>query len=68
LLASPTLAIAGVVLYAMGNGMRSILRGTLPVVLFGPPIYPVVVGRLALLALVAQAMTRGLAPRDRQPE
>jgi len=57
LLVRPAWAIVGVILYGCGNGMRSILRGTLPLVLFDPATYPVVLGRLALPALVAQAIT-----------
>lgn len=50
-------AAAGVVLYSLGNGMRAILRGTLPLELFDPIIYPEVMGRLARPALIAQAIT-----------
>jgi len=51
------LPAAGIVCYGLGNGMRSILRGTLPLELFGPATYPVVMGQLALPTLVAQALT-----------
>jgi len=54
---APALAVAGVVFYSLGNGMRSILRGTLPLELFGPKAYPVVLGRLARPALLAQSLT-----------
>ncbi|NTU78646.1 MAG: MFS transporter [Chloroflexales bacterium] len=57
LLLGPAFALVGVVLYALGNGMRAIIRGTLPLVLFGPARYPVVLGRLALPTLLAQAVT-----------
>jgi hypothetical protein len=50
-------AATGVVLYSLGNGMRAILRGTLPLELFGAASYPVVLGRLARPALIAQAVT-----------
>lgn len=50
-------AFAGVVLYSLGNGIRSVLRGTLPLELFGPTSYPVVMGKLARPALIAQAIT-----------
>ncbi|MEE7501971.1 MFS transporter [Methylobacterium mesophilicum] len=44
------------VLYAGGNGIYSIARGTVPLALFGPVRYPLVVGRLARPALAAQAL------------
>jgi len=44
------------VLYGGGNGIYSIARGTVPLALFGPVRYPLVVGRLARPGLVAQAL------------
>lgn len=44
------------VLYGGGNGVYSIARGTVPLALFGPARYPLVVGRLARPGLVAQAL------------
>ena len=44
------------VVYAAGNGVFSIARGTLPLILFGPSRYAVLMGRLALPSLVAQAL------------
>jgi MFS family permease len=44
------------VLYAGGNGIYSIAGGTVPLALFGPLRYPLVVGRLARPALAAQAL------------
>ncbi len=52
-----SLATAGVVFYSLGNGIRSILRGTLPLELFGPDSFAIVLGRLARPALIAQALT-----------
>jgi len=57
LLAGPWALLAGVVCYALGNGMRAIVRGTLPLALFDQRDYPVILGRLALPTLVAQALT-----------
>lgn len=48
------------VLYGAGNGIYSISRGTVPLVLFGPARYPVLVGRLARPGLVAQAAAPAL--------
>jgi predicted MFS family arabinose efflux permease len=45
----------GLVLYGSGSGIRSIVRGTLPLVLFGREGYATVIGRLAFPSLVAQA-------------
>ncbi|RXF71544.1 MFS transporter [Hansschlegelia zhihuaiae] len=49
-------AAVAVVLYAAGNGVWSIARGTVPLALFGPERYPVVMGRLAAPNLVVQAL------------
>lgn len=48
----PALAV---ILYGAGNGIFSIARGALPLTLFGSERYPVLMGRLALPALLAQA-------------
>lgn len=48
----PALAV---ILYGAGNGVFSIARGALPLVLFGPERYPALMGRLARPALLAQA-------------
>lgn len=50
-------ASIGVVIFGLGNGMRSILRGTLPLEIFGQKIYALMIGKLAILPLVAQAVT-----------
>lgn len=50
-------AYIGVVIFGLGNGMRSILRGTLPLEIFGQKIYALMIGKLAILPLVAQAVT-----------
>ena len=44
------------VLYGCGNGIYSIARGTVPLALFGPVRYPLLVGRLARPGLIAQAL------------
>jgi hypothetical protein len=54
---SPALAALGIVLYGAGSGIRSIVRGTLPLALFGPRIYPIMLGRIARPTLIAQALT-----------
>lgn len=46
---------AGLVLYGSGSGIRSIVRGTLPLALFGREGYAVLMGWLAMPSLVAQA-------------
>lgn len=52
----PIYAIA-VVLYGAGNGIASVARGTLPLALFGPSRYPVLMGRLALPILMSMALS-----------
>ncbi|GJD95962.1 MFS transporter [Methylobacterium iners] len=51
----PSIALA-LVLYGAGNGIYSIARGTVPLVLFGPERYGPLIGRLAAPGLVAQAL------------
>ncbi|MEI4488387.1 MFS transporter [Frigidibacter sp. MR17.14] len=46
---------AALVLYGGGNGLVSIARGALPMAWFGPERYPLLMGRLARPALLAQA-------------
>jgi hypothetical protein len=50
------LALA-IVLYGAGNGIGSVARGTLPIALFGPDRYPVLMGRIALPLLLAMAVS-----------
>ncbi len=52
---APGVAAAGIVLYGAGSGIRSIARGTVPLALFGRDGYAVLMGRLAMPTLVAQA-------------
>jgi hypothetical protein len=51
----PIVAVA-ILLYGGGYGIMWIARGTLPLALFGPQRYPRLMGRLAMPALVAQAL------------
>lgn len=46
---------AALLLYGAGIGLESIARGTLPLALFGPERYPVIMGRIAMPSLIAQA-------------
>jgi hypothetical protein len=55
-LASPSFYAAAIVLYASGNGIGSIAKGTLPLALFGAERYPALVGRLALPIMFAMAL------------
>jgi hypothetical protein len=50
------LAAAAIIGYAAGNGILSISRGAVPLALFGADGYPVMMGRLAMPALIAQAL------------
>ena len=43
-------------MYGAGYGISWIARGTLPLALFGPERYPVLMGRLAFPSLVVQAL------------
>jgi hypothetical protein len=55
LLTSRDAVLPGLVLYGSGIGLRSIVRGTLPLALFGPVGYPSLIGRLAFPMLLGQA-------------
>jgi MFS family permease len=52
---APGVVGAGIVLYGAGSGIRSIARGTVPLALFGRDGYAVLMGKLAMPTLVAQA-------------
>jgi MFS family permease len=52
---SPWIFALAVILYAAGNGIGSIAKGTLPLALFGPTRYPVLMGRLGLPIMIAMA-------------
>jgi predicted MFS family arabinose efflux permease len=51
---------AALVLYGLGNGIYSIARGTLPLALFGRDGYATLMGRLAMPALLASALSPSL--------
>lgn len=50
------LAAVAIVVYAMGAGVSYIVRGTLPLAMFGSDGYATIMGRLALPSLIAQAL------------
>jgi hypothetical protein len=53
-LEAPIIPVA-LALYGAGIGLESIARGTLPLAIFGPERYPVIMGRIAMPSLIAQA-------------
>jgi predicted MFS family arabinose efflux permease len=55
LLLAPGWAAAGIVLFGIGSGLRSIVRGTVPLVLFGREGYAILMGRLSVPTLLATA-------------
>ncbi len=55
LFAAPGAAGAAIVLYGSGAGLRSIVRGTVPLALFGPQGYAALMGRIAMPSLIGQA-------------
>jgi hypothetical protein len=55
LAAEPGAIAVGLILYGAGSGVRSIAQGTVPLALFGREGYAVLMGRLALPKLIAQA-------------
>jgi predicted MFS family arabinose efflux permease len=56
---SPLIALA-LICYGCGNGIWSIGRGSVPLALFGPARYPVLMGRLARPSFLAQAIAPSL--------
>ncbi|TKB19775.1 MAG: MFS transporter [Mesorhizobium sp.] len=55
LLASQTLIALALILYGAGNGIQTIARGALPLVLFDPQQYAALMGKLATPSLIVQA-------------
>lgn len=55
LVGAPGVVAAGIVMYGMGSGVRSIARDTVPLALFGKEGYAVLMGRIAMPTLIAQA-------------
>ncbi len=55
LLIAPGWAVAAIILYGIGSGLRSIVRGTVPLVLFGKEGYAILMGRLSVPTLLATA-------------
>lgn len=55
LLIAPGWAAAAIILYGIGSGLRSIVRGTVPLVLFGKEGYAILMGRLSVPTLLATA-------------
>jgi predicted MFS family arabinose efflux permease len=50
-------AAIAIVVYAMGAGVSYIVRGTLPLVMFGSDGYATLMGKLVVPSLIAQALT-----------
>lgn len=51
----PVIIGVALVTYGLGNGVRTIVKGTLPLVLFGAEGYATLIGRLGMPTLIAQA-------------
>jgi len=60
LLGPASIVGVGLVLYGSGSGIRSIVRGTVPLALFGREGYAVLMGWLAMPILIAQAASPSL--------
>jgi len=57
ILVSPQAAAVGIVCYGVGNGLRALVRGTLPLSLLPASDLAPVMGRLARSSLLCQALT-----------
>jgi MFS family permease len=67
----PAVMAAALVLYGAGNGIKTIVKGTLPLALFGSSGYAALLGRLAMPMLLAQAVAPTLVAvtlADSRPE
>jgi predicted MFS family arabinose efflux permease len=60
LLSNLPITAFAIILYGAGNGVHTIARGALPLVLFDPQRYAAVMGRLAPPSLVVQAIAPAL--------
>jgi hypothetical protein len=61
LFGNPSAMAVGLVVYGAGNGLTSIVRGTLPLALFGAEGYATLMGRLGRPLMIAFALTPSLA-------
>lgn len=52
----PAAVVPAIILYGAGIGVFSIARGTLPLAIFGPGQYPVIMGRIARPIAITQAI------------
>ncbi|MGV3633830.1 MAG: MFS transporter [Pseudorhodoplanes sp.] len=55
------LAAVAILIYAMGAGVSYIVRGTLPLVMFGSDGYATLMGKLVMPSLIAQALAPSAA-------
>jgi MFS family permease len=55
--AGPAAFAAAIAIYAAGNGIGSIAKGTLPLALFGAARYPALAGRIARPVMLAMALS-----------
>jgi len=60
LVTKASLLALAVCIYAAGYGVSWIARGTVPLAIFGAQRFPVLVGRLAFVSLIGQALAPGL--------
>ena len=56
-----TLAAVALILFGAGNGIYTIARGALPLVLFDAREYALIMGRMAMPSLIAQAIAPAIA-------
>lgn len=54
---APAIVAVAIVIYGSGVGIQSIARGTVPLILYGKERYSLVIGRLAMFALIAQSVS-----------
>lgn len=54
---APAVTAVGLLLYGLGNGLRAIVRGLLPLALFSPTQYVSLMGKMSRPSLIGQAIT-----------
>lgn len=58
---APAIVVVAIVVYGGGVGIQSIARGTVPLAIYGKERYALIIGRIAMPALIVQAIAPTLA-------
>ena len=61
LISAATLAGPALIAFGAGVGIGVLARGTVPLFIFGPSLYPSIVGKVAMPAMISQALAPSIA-------